>query len=274
METKEYLVIGATGKTGRRVVSQLRGRGEVVREAGRTEEVRFDWEDPTNWQSALKGVYGVYLVAAGEAEPAERFIAEAQSAGVKRIVLLSSRGVGEGYLFEDSMLAAEEALKKSSLDWTILRPTNFNQNFDEDFWLPLVKSGRLALPIGDVPEPFIDVDDIAAVAVLALTEAGHESKTYDLSGPETLTFAEAAAQMAKASGQAIVFENLSPEAYVKELLEEGYPDFVADIFASLLEYMRTGKNSPVSDTVRQVLGREAIRFGDYARKAAATGVWK
>ena len=160
MEKKEYLVLGATGKTGRRVVNQLRERGEVVR-AARSPEVPFDWNDPQTWQPALEGVYGVYMITQDELGPEKAFIAAAEKAGVRRVVLLSARGVGKGYLFEPSMLAAEEALKQSSLSWTILHPTNFSQNFSEDTWLSSVQSGRLAFAIGDVPEAFINAEDIA-----------------------------------------------------------------------------------------------------------------
>ncbi|MBQ1443144.1 MAG: NAD(P)H-binding protein [Renibacterium sp.] len=273
MEKKEYLVLGATGKTGRRVVEQLRARGEVVR-AARSAELPFEWNDPQTWQSALDGAYGVYIVAPDEPGPAKDFIAAAEKAGVKRAVLLSARGTGKGYLWEAPMLAMEEALKKSSLSWTILHPTNFYQNFDEDYWQSAVPTGRLALPIGDAREALVDVNDIAAVAVAALLEDGHAAKTYPLTGPEALTYSEVAAKLAKASGKPVVFENLTMEAYRQELLGIGYPDFVADIFGDLLKLMQSGENAVVSDSIPEVLGREAISFDEYARQVAATGVWK
>ena len=273
MEKKEYLVLGATGKTGRRVVNQLRERGEVVR-AARSPEVPFDWNDPQTWQPALEGVYGVYMITQDELGPEKAFIAAAEKAGVRRVVLLSARGVGKGYLFEPSMLAAEEALKQSSLSWTILHPTNFSQNFSEDTWLSSVQSGRLAFAIGDVPEAFINAEDIAAVAATVLTEDGHDAQTYEITGPEALTFVEVAAEITKASGRTVVLEDLSPEAYEQDMLDTGYPAEAAPIFGALFEYMRTGANSTVSGAVRQILGRDPISFGEYARKTAESGIWK
>lgn len=175
--------------------------------------------------------------------------------------------------YEQAMLGAEQALKQSSLSWTILRPNNFNQNFDEDFWLAPIQSGRLAFPIGDVTEPFIDSEDIAAVAATVLTEAGHESQTYDLSGPEELTFTQAAAEIAKASGRTVVLEDLSPEAFEQELADDDWPEDGIAEFSGFFTYLRTGKDSPVTNDVRRILGREPIRFADYVRKVQEAGGW-
>lgn len=97
MEKKEYLVLGATGKTGRRVVDQLKKRGEVVRAAAPSLEVKFDWNDPQTWEPALSGAYGVYLVVPvdeNSVETTERFVAAMEKTGVSRVALLSARGVG------------------------------------------------------------------------------------------------------------------------------------------------------------------------------------
>ena len=273
MKQKEYLVTGATGKTGRRVVSQLRERGASVRAASRSSATRFDWQDPSSWQAALAGTEGVYLVVPDDPELIKSFVWAMENADVAKVVLLSARAVGKEHVFAQAMLAAEQAVKQSSLDWTILRPNNFMQNFDEDLWQPAIKAGRLGLPTAGLPEPFIDTEDIAAVAATALLEDGHGSRTYELSGREAITWAEATEAMAEAAGHPVDFEELSPEAYLQEVAEEGYDSDSIAVVDSLFAALRTGKSAPVSTAVQVILGREPISFRDFARKAAAAGAW-
>lgn len=274
MKDKEYLVLAASGKTGRRVVSQLRERGASVRPASRSSEIRFDWADPSTWPAALEGIAGVYLVVPEGPEPVQSFVAAMESAGVQRVVLLSSRNLEGNYLFEASMGAAEAALKASSLQWTIVRANFFMQNLSEDFLYSAVEAGRLALPTGNTPEAFINAEDIAAVAVTALLEDGHASKVYEVSGPEAITYADAIAQIVEASGYALVYEDLSPEAYEQELVSQGADSETVEAFNDLWKSVRDGLYSEVTDTVRQVIGREPISFGDYvAGVVAEKRVW-
>ncbi|AZM54838.1 NAD(P)-dependent oxidoreductase [Streptomyces sp. WAC 01529] len=271
---RPILVLGATGKTGRRVVARLRAAGHPVRAASRTAETPFDWTDRATWAPALDGVGALYLVGPPDPEPIADFVAQAKAAGVRRFVVLSGRGIEVfGDSFEPSMAEAERVVREAGVDWTVIRPNNFSQNFDEDvFHAPLLE-GRLALPVGDVPEPFVDVEDIAEVAAALLTEDGHTGRTYELSGPRSLTFAEAVAEMAEASGRPMRFEDVTGEAYVAELTGRGVPEDAARSLAEVLAFLAGGHNSAPAPGVREVLGREARDFTEYARRAAEAGAW-
>ena len=181
------LVLGATGKTGRRVAARLRLRGLPVRAASRSSATPFDWTDPRGWDAVLEGVTAVYLVPPTVPGPVQEFVARAEAAGVQRLVLLSGHGADDwgDTTFGLDMLSAEKAVRGSALEWTVLRPSNFSQDFDEDlFHAPLV-AGELALPAGEVGEPFIDLEDVADVAAAVLSEPGrHAGKVYEPRFPE------------------------------------------------------------------------------------------
>ena len=247
-------------------------RGTPVRAVSRSTEVRFDWSDQGTWPAALAGASAVYLVAPAEPELAEVFVKQATAAGTRRFVVLSGRGIDKVPGFA-GMRAAEEAVQKSDAEWTILRANNFNQNFDEDLWHAPLVAGRLALPMGATPEPFIDVQDVADVAAAVLRSGGHHGRVYDLSGPRGLTFAEAVATIAAAAGREMRYEELTPPEYRESLLAEGLPEEAVDELDMMFAGMRAGYLAPATDGVRQVLGRDPIDFADYAAKAAAAGAW-
>lgn len=270
----EILVLGATGKTGRRLVRTLRAAGKVVRAASRSGEVRFDWSDQDTWPAALDGASAVYLMAPGNPELAPIFVKQATEAGVGRFVALSARGIEQIPAgFFQGMVAGEQAVRASGVKWTIIRPNNFNQNFDEDLWRASLQAGRLALPNGSVPEPFVDAQDIAEVAAVLLTSDGHHGQVYDLSGPRALTFGTAVATMARAAGWSIRYVELTPEEYRAELLAEGASEDIAAELNALFAVMRAGHFAEPGDGVQRVLGREPIDFADYAARAAAVGAW-
>lgn len=268
------LVLGATGKTGRRVVAELRAAGHAVRAASRTAETPFDWTDRTTWAPVLAGVSALYLVGPPDPAPVADFVMRAKEAGVRRFVVLSGRGIEVyGDSFEPAMAAAERAVREADVDWTVIRPNNFSQNFDEDVFAAPLLAGRLALPVGEVLEPFIDVHDIAEVAAALLTEDGHTGRVYELSGPRALTFAEAVAEMARASGREMRFEAVTEEAYVAELTGEGVPEEAARSLAAVLAWLAGGHNAAPASGVRDVLGREARDFTEYVRRTAEAGGW-
>ena len=171
-ETKTTLVLGGTGKTGRRVVERLATRGLPTRVSSRSGEPPFDWEDEATWVPALRDVESVYisyypdLAVPGAAATVRSFAELAVESGVRRLVLLSGRG-------EEEAQVSEQTVRDSGADWTILRSSLFSQNFSEDYMLEPVLGGEVPLPAGNMPEPFVDADDIAHVAVAALTEDGH-----------------------------------------------------------------------------------------------------
>jgi len=264
------LVLGATGKTGRRVLRRLREQGEKVRGASRSAETRFDWDDPSSWAGAVRDIESVYLIAPDDPAPIEAFVEQALESGVRRFVVLSGRGVdqiGEG--FAAGMGVADRAVRASAAEWTILRANNFDQNFDEDLWRAPLLAGRLALPAGEVGEPFIDLEDVADVAAAVLTRPGHEGRIYDLSGPESLTFAQATEAISTASGRPISYVELSPAEYRAELLAEGWPVEAVDSVNAMFDLMREGQLAEPADGVRQVLGRDAGSFADYVAR-----VWR
>ncbi|GIJ74224.1 NAD(P)H-binding protein [Virgisporangium ochraceum] len=265
------LVIGGTGKTGRRVAQKLADRGAAVRIGSRAGSPPFDWEDLTTWEPAVRDVTAVYLTYQpdlafpGAAEQIGAFAKLAVAAGTRRIVLLSGRG-------EEETWPSEESVRTSGADWTILRCNWFAQNFSESFLHPGVMEGVVALPSPDVPEPFIDVADIAEVAVAALTSDDHSGRLYELSGPRAITFAEATAEISAASGREVRYQPVSVDEYAAAAVEFVGPEAapsVAALFAKVLD----GRNSAVTPDLERVLGRPGRDFRDVVREAAAAGAW-
>ncbi|WP_337061990.1 NAD(P)H-binding protein [Kineococcus sp. G2] len=263
-----FVVIGGTGKTGRRVADRLRAQGEDVRVAARSTTPRFDWEDASTWAPALAGAQAAYvtyhpdLAFPGVPELIEEFCGTARAAGVRRVVLLSGRG-------EEGAVASEQAVQRSGLEWTVVRCNWFDQNFSESFFLGPVRAGVLSIPAGDAVEPFVDADDIADVATAALTRPGHAGQVHELSGPRLLSFTEVARELSDATGRNIAYEPVTRAEYAAELQREGLPADFADLFALILD----GRNASVTDGVERVLGRAPKDFSAYARDAAASGVW-
>ncbi len=267
------LVLGANGKTGRRVCRRLEAAGVPVRAGSRSGTPRFDWDDAATWGPVLAGARSAYVTfqpdvaIPGALATVTAFFAAARDHGVRRLVLLSGRG-------EEEAVAAEEALKASGADWTVLSAAWFFQNFSEDFYLDPIRAGDVALPVAAAaPEPFIDAEDIADVAFAALTEPGHSGKTYELTGPRAMTFAEAFAEIAAATGRPLRLEAVSPEDYAAALEAAGLPQAMVDLIVYLFTHLLDGRNARPADGVRQALGREPADFADYVRRTAASGVW-
>ncbi|MGW9211797.1 NAD(P)H-binding protein [Embleya sp. NPDC055664] len=270
--SNRILVLGGTGKTGRRIVDLLRARDLDVRVGSRREDPPFDWENPATWPAALMDVDSVYvsfqpdLAVPGAPEAIRAFTETAISAGIRHLVLLSGRGEAEAQ-------ACEQIVADSGIPWTVLRASWFSQIFSESFLAEPVLEGEVVLPVGDVGEPFVDADDIAEVAVAVLTEKGHHGRLYELTGPRLLTFADAVAEIAAATGRPIGFVPVGADEYAKALAEAGLPagdiDFVTYLFTTVLD----GRNAHLEDGVHRVLGRAPRDFADYARTTAAAGIW-
>jgi uncharacterized protein YbjT (DUF2867 family) len=271
-QRKPTLVLGGTGKTGRRVVERLSARGLPVRVGSRSGTPPFDWEDRATWVPALHGVGSVYIsyypdiAVPGAVETVGSFAELAVKNGVPRLVLLSGRG-------EPEAERAEQAVRDSGAELTIVRSTWFSQNFSEGYMLEHVLSGEVALPAGNTPEPFVDADDIADVAVAALTEDGHVGQLYELTGPRLLTFAEAVEEIAQAAGWEIRYVPVSIEEHAAAAAEQGVPADVIDALTHLFTEVLDGRNAHLTDGVQRALRREPRDFADYSRDAAATGVW-
>ena len=271
-EKKPTLVLGGTGKTGRRVAERLKTRGLPVRIGSRSGTPPFNWEDQTTWVPALLNIGAVYmtyypdLAIPGAVDTVGSFIELAVARGIRRLILLSGRG-------EEEAQRAEQVLQDSGADWTILRCSMFSQNFSE-YWLrdPVV-NGEVILPVGNIGEPFVDADDIANVAVAALTADGHVGKLYELTGPRLLTMAEAVKEIAKAVGRDIRYVQVSEDQYASGLEKIGLPPEFVWLVNYIFTTVMDGRNAHLSDGVQRALGREPRDFTDYARAAAATGVW-
>lgn len=275
---KNILVLGGTGKTGRRVARRLRLAGQPVRTVSRTSgDVPFDLDDPSTWAPALDGVSAAYVVEPTPPTSAEgreripRFAAAAVAAGVRRLVLLSAPGVDA----DDShpLRAAEQAVRGCGAEWTILRPTWFSQNFSEGFWLPGVLGGTLSLPTGDGRAPFVDAADIAAVAVSALTEERHNGQVYELTGPRAISVGEAVGLIGEATERTVRHTDVGPEAFIERQVAEGIPPDAARLITGLLVAFRENLHAGLSDGVERALGRPPRPFEDYVADTAATGHW-
>jgi uncharacterized protein YbjT (DUF2867 family) len=271
-ESDITLVVGGTGKTGRRVVERLRARGLPVRAGSRSSEPRFDWEERTTWAPALCGAGSVYvsyypdLAVPGAVETVGSFAELAVGSGVPRLVLLAGRGELEAE-------EAEQAVRDSGAQLTILRSAWFSQNFSENYFLDLVLEGEVAVPAGDIEEPFVDAEDVADVAVAALTEERHIGELYELTGPRLISFAEAVQEIADATGREIHYAPVPLDAFAAELAAGSYPRDVVELLTYLFGEVLDGRNAHLTDGVERSLGRTPRDFRDYARKTAATGVW-
>jgi nucleoside-diphosphate-sugar epimerase len=263
------LVIGGTGKTGRRVADRLVKAGRQVRIGSRSAALPFDWEKQDTWDRVLQGVKAAYvayqpdLAVPGALEIVEAFFDRAISNEVEAE-------------------QAERALQATSMDWTILRSSWFFQNFSESFFLDPILAGPVALPVVEsVAEPFIDVEDIADIAVAALTDPQHSRQLYELTGSKALTFADALAkpllwriaEIARVTGREIAFVPVSADDYRAELVRQGVPDDYIELVLYLFATLFDGRNIPLADGVQRALGRPPSEFSDYVRQTAATGIW-
>jgi uncharacterized protein YbjT (DUF2867 family) len=264
------LVLGATGTTGRRLTKELRAAGAEVRAASRQGKVRFDWTDPQTWEPALAGVAGMYLMAPHEQPVDPRFVRLAVDRGVRRIVLLSSRGIE--VMGDERLMAAERTVRESGAEWTIVRPDWFNQNFDEGFFQPVVLAGELALPVGDHRTAFVDADDIAAVAATALTGDGHAGRSYEVMGPRALSFPEALKIIGRAAGRSIRYHGTG-DAYREAQAAFGFPADQTEQEIGAFAALRESGDAEPNGLVRELTGREPKDFEAYAMDAAARGAW-
>jgi uncharacterized protein YbjT (DUF2867 family) len=267
------LVIGGTGKTGRRVADRLVKAGRQVRIGSRSAELPFDWEKQDTWEQVLQGVKAAYvayqpdLAVPGALATVEAFFDRAIACGVEKLVLLSGRGEVEAE-------QAERSLHATSVDWTILRSSWFFQNFSESFFLDPILAGQVALPVVEaVAEPFVDVEDIADIAVAALTDPQHSRQLYEITGSKALTFAEAIDEIARATGREIAFVPISADDYRAELVRQGVPDDYIKLVLYLFATLFDGRNIPLADGVQRALGRPPSNFSDYVRQTAATAIW-
>lgn len=266
------LVLGGTGKTGRRVAARLEEKGRPVRVGSRASVPAFDWDNESGWSACLEGVTAAYITYApdlampGAADAIRAFVNLARRHGVRHLVLLSGRGEAEAQ-------ACERIVQESGVDWTIVRSSWFNQNFSEGAFIDMVLAGAITLPAGQTPEPFVDIDDIADIVVAAFSEPGHAGQLYEVTGPRLMTFADVAADISVATGRPVRYVDVPHEAFVTGVAESGAPKDVVWMLDYLFSTVLDGRNASLTDGVQRALGRSPRDFADYARDVAATGLW-
>lgn len=268
----QILVTGGTGKTGRRLIQRLQAAGIPVRVGSRSAALPFDWTLPATWQPVLTDIDAVYiafqpdLAVPGAGETIQAFTDLAVRQGVRHLVLLSGRG-------EPEAQHCEEIVRQAGATWTVLRAGWFAQNFSESYLLDAVLAGIVALPMNTVQEPFVDADDLADVAFAALTDPRHAGQLYELTGPRLLTFAQATAEIAAATGRDIPYLPITIDEYTGAMAAQGLPAEVIHLIAYLFTTVLDGRNACLTDGVQRALGRAPKDFAVYARETAATGIW-
>lgn len=273
MKDLPILIIGKTAKTGLRVDQRLQALGYATRGVSRSSSPAFDWEDKTSWRAVLEGTESAYVtfypdlaVAAAE-NTIREFVALAEDVGLQHLVLLSGRG-------EQGAERAESVLMNSGLDWNVVRANWFMQNFSEGFMIEGIVEGELMLPAGDIVEPFIDIDDIADVAVAALTRPELRNQLFEVSGPRAMTFAQCAAEISEAVGYPVKFTQISIEQFLQSLRDQGLPEDMLWLMNELFTVVFDGRNSNPTTGVEDVLGRPATDFSQYLNKVMGTGAWR
>ena len=272
MQHAPILIIGKNGKTGARVAERLEVLGHPVRGVSRSTSPAFDWQDPSTWQPALAGTVAAYitfqpdLAVPGARRIIQDFVALAVENGLQHLVLLSGRG-------EDGAQQAEALLQASGVSWNIVRASWFMQNFSESFMLEGILNGELCLPAGDVPEPFVDVDDIADVAVAALTRPALHNRVFEVTGPRAMTFAECVETISGAVGYPVVYRPVPVDGFVEAMRDQGAPEELLWLMRELFTVVLDGRNSRVMSGVEEALGRPATDFREYVAKVVASGVW-
>lgn len=222
MTNQSIAIIGHKGKTGARVQQRLQALGITTKGLSRSGQIPFDWGNPDGWQSALKDAKAAYvsfqpdLAVPGAQDAIRRLTQEAKLAGVEHLVLLSGRG-------EEGAQKAEMVLIESGLDWNIVRASWFAQNFSESFMLDGILAGNLALPADSVLEPFVDADDIADVAVAALTKPDLKNQVFEVTGPRAMTFADCVETIAKGIGKPIHYTPITLPDFISTLKSMNVP---------------------------------------------------
>lgn len=278
------LVTGATGNVGMALVKILSERGEPVRAFVRsktqsqsvashqTELFEGDFTRAETFAPALAGVDRLFLLIPSSSHVEEQqrnFVDAAKRSQIRHIVKLSQLGANENAVgrFQRYHGAVEKHILNSGVPYTFLRPNLFMQGLF-NFSATISTQGVFYAPAGGAKVSIVDVRDIASVAAKVLTEPGHESKSYDITGPEALTHADMADQLSKAVGKTIKYLDVPPDDMRKALLGFGMPAWQADGLVEDYDHYRRGEATMVTQTVRDITGREATSFFQFAKDYA------
>lgn len=279
------LIAGATGTNGRMLTNLLAQKGHqvraLVRSAARAQFLvqpnvqlyEGDLSQPDSLDGAFEGVDKAFIVTTimpNTVELFQNFFDAAQRTTKPHIVKFSALGASSANsIIQNQHTQSDEALIASGLPYTILRPNSFYQNM---LWsaASIKESGQFYLPLGDAKQSLVDVRDIAAVAAKELTEDGHAGKTYELTGPEGLSYHDVARQLSELLGKDVTYVPISDEASRQGMLDAGMPEWNADALTELYSVFATGNFAEPNDTIRQLLGREATSFAAWAKDNRGT----
>lgn len=278
------LVTGSTGQSGVEIVRQLAATGTrfraLVRNPAKAESIRLDgvdivqgdMADKASLAPALKSIDRVLLLSSPDAtfvEAQGTVISAAKQAGVRHIVKFSATTADPKAqsVFPQMHGQVEALVRASGMAWTFLRPTFFMQNVMG--LVEMVKQGTIYQPAGDGKAALVDVRDIAAVAVKTLTEAGHEGKAYDITGPALLSYHDVARILSDVSGRPVRYQDISTAAARQAMLGMGMSEFSADAINQLMDQMRAGAYAKTTPVVRDIAKKQPITFAQFARENAA-----
>ncbi len=277
------LVTGASGTVGSATVAALKAKGIDFKVGSRSPErakalgasaVELDWDRPETLAGAVAGVEKAFLLApiTDQLESLTRaFVDAAKQAGVRHVVKLSAMGAGpESIALGRQHGAGEEVIQSSGLDWTMLQPTSFAQNFLNYWGVDPARDSTVYLPLGEGKASWLDARDVGEVAAAVLTEDGHQGKTYVLTGPKALGAAEALATLSEALGHTYTYVDVPEDAARKAMAEAGVPEWLVYAYSELNAVIKNGYASGVAPGVKQVLDRDGRTFAEFARDLAAS----
>jgi uncharacterized protein YbjT (DUF2867 family) len=273
------LVLGASGNVGSQVVSKLGRLGRPARALfhsaakaeqaqlpGGIEPVVVDVKDGDSLQRALSGVEKVFIVSPAGPESAGlvgAVVEAARRAGVKHLVKSSIFPATESYTFGRAHVESERRVTASGLTYTLLRPNAFMQNFINFFAYTIKTQGAFYLPARDARVSHIDIRDVAEVAAKVLTETGHENRAYELTGPEALSYAEAAARLGAVIGKRVSYVDVAPGDFKKSMLGYGAPEWLIDAMIDYEDLSARGAAELVTDTFERLCGRKPTSFDQF-----------
>jgi uncharacterized protein YbjT (DUF2867 family) len=274
------LVTGATGNVGREVAGQLIQRAVNVKAAVRLSNttciaegaipVEFDFQDESTFDAALDGVDRVFLMRPphmSDAKAFRPFIQAMERSGVNQVAFLSVQGAGRNVFVPHH--AIEVQLKRSSLSWTLLRPSFFMQNLTTTHLSEIRDRDEIYVPAGNGRTNFVDVADIGEVAAMCLTTTGHQGKAYEITGTEALTYAQVAQILTDALGRKITYRNPSAREFKAAMKAEGHDDDFVKVTARIYAIAKIGMAAGTTDTFLTLVGRRPRTMADWAATSAA-----
>ncbi len=274
--TGKILVLGATGNVGRPLVDRLLGLGASVKAASRAgqpvagaEGVAFDYRDPTTFGPAFEGVDRAYvLLPSGYMDPVGLLVPVIEAAAARKVKVVLQTALGVDADEAIPYRQVERALERSGTPYVILRPNWFSDNF-LTFWKPGIDHGVIAVPAGDGKSSFIDARDIAASAAAALTTSRFDGQAFNLTGPEALSYAEAATLISQAAGRPVSYTPIDDAAFVQLLTGAGLSPDYAGFLATLFYPVREGWTAGVTDHVARLTGHSPIPLAAFLADHAA-----